>query len=195
METKNIVLAVAGVLVVAFFIALIAYNLDDSVSETEDSSLMNDLGMHEAYPELPEDNQFIEESGDEIVSRFSSGSGVIFLGFKECPWCQRTAPLINQAAESEDVPIYYLDIRQERENESLAYQEIVRILSPHLPKDEEGGVRISTPDISIVKDGEILWRYELDAVTEAEQTPETYWTEEREERAITQFKEEMNALQ
>ena len=197
METKNIILAAIGSLMAVFVVALIIFNINEANSSEDDSSteIASDAPLHEQYTGLPEAKRFVKESGDEIVDRFNSGTGVIFLGFKECPWCQKTAPLINEAAQVEGANVYYVDIRQERENVTEAYQAIVSILSPHLPKDEEGNVRISTPDISIVKDGEIIWRFKTEAVTEAEMTPQTYWTEDRQARAIEQFKDEMRKLQ
>ncbi len=117
------------------------------------------------------------------------------LGFKECPWCQKAAPLLNEAAELEGVSVYYLDIRQERENNGPNYRELTTILSPYLQKDENGIPKITTPDISFVKNGEIIWRYEIESTIEAERTPDTYWTEARKERALASFREQFKKLQ
>lgn len=196
METKNIIFAVIGSALALFVVALIIFNINESKKNTEDMApeMSTNAPFHEQYPGLPEDNKFVLQSGDEIIDRFHNGTGVIFLGFKECPWCQKTAPLINKAATAEDVKVYYTDIRQQRENYTETYQEIVSILTPYLPKDEEGAVRISTPDISIVKNGEIVWRFKLETVPDEEKTPEKYWTEERQAKAIEEFKEAMKKL-
>ena len=196
METKNIILAVLGSVVAVFVVALIVFNINETKKSENDSpeGVSSYAPLHEQYPNLPEENRFVQESAGDIVDRFTTGTGVIFLGFKECPWCQKTAPLINQAAEAENETIYYVDIREERENMTAEYQDIVSILSPHLPKNEEGSVRISTPDISIVKDGEIIWRFKMESVSDAEKTPDTYWTGERQAQAIKQFKQKMQEL-
>ena len=194
METKNIVLMTIGVLFAGFVIALIAFNVNEAKESEKSVDAVEDLAMHEQYEGLPEDNRFIEESGSQIVDLFENGTGIILLGFKECPWCQKTVPLLNQAAETEDQSVHYLDIREERSNNTHLYRELITILEPYLKKDENGTPTISTPDISYVKDGEIVWRFELDPVTEAEKTPETYWTDERQERAITTFRENMQKL-
>ena len=47
---------------------------------------------------------------------------------------------------------------------------------------------------AVVKDGEIIWRYEMDPVTDAERTPEVYWTEERQDQAVENFKKQMKRL-
>lgn len=193
MENKNSIIMGIGLIFASFVVALAIFNINDYNAEN-DLTITQNLKMHEQYAGLPEDNRFIEETGSQIVNRFENGSGVIFLGFKECPWCQKAAPLINEAAEAEDTVVYYLDIQQERDASPLIYQELIGILSPHLKKDEDGAPVVSTPDISIVKDGEMVWRYELEAMTEDERTPETYWTIERQERAVADFREEMRKL-
>lgn len=150
--------------------------------------------LTEEYPGLPEGHTFVRESGGEIVERFRSGDGIIFLGFKECPWCQKLAPILNEAAMLEEENIYYYDIRSEREGDTDTYQELVSILEPYLAKDENGESRIYVPDVSFVKGGEIVWRFEMGATGEEERTPDTYWTHERREQAVETFREQIQNL-
>lgn len=163
----------------------------DMVQPAENTQLP---AMEDEYTGVPADNRYIRESAAQTAQRYEQGDGVIFLGFKECPWCQRMAPILNEAAEAENVPIYYLDIRQERESNTLSYRTILNILSPYLARSDGGDPVISVPDISFVKDGEILWRYEMESITAEERTPDQYWTEERRSRAIYNFREQMKNL-
>lgn len=196
MEIKNIILTIVGILLAGFVIALIIFNVNESNStESEISSdVSTNAPLHEQYPGLPENNQFVKESNTEIVDRFTTGTGIIFLGFNQCEWCQTTAPLLNEAAAAEDMSVYYLDINQERENMTPQYNEIITILAPYLKSGNDGSVRISTPDISYVKNGQIVWRNELEDVPATEQTPDTYWTTERQERAVAQYREKIQLL-
>lgn len=194
METKNIVLTTIGVLFAGFVIALIAFNVNEAKESEKSADTVENLTMHEQYSGLPEDNRFVEEPGSQIIDTFENGTGIILLGFKECPWCQKTVPLLNQAAEAEDLSVHYLDIREERSSNSYLYRELIAILEPYLKKDENGTPTISTPDISYVKDGEIVWRFEMEETTIEELTPDTYWTEERKERALADFRENMQLL-
>ena len=184
MEIKQKLLVAVGVIVIGFFIALAVFNVNESFAPAAPTT----------YTGLPKDNRFIEESGSGIVRRFEDGTGIIFLGSTSCPWCQKAAPLLNEAAEAENISVHHLDIRKERENQPAIYSRIISILTPYLPKDENGLPTISTPDISFVKDGEIIWRYEVEETEEYERTPETYWTKERQDRAIARFKEEIARL-
>jgi len=150
--------------------------------------------MHEFFPNVPESNRFSIETADQIMDRFDSGTGIIFLGFKECPWCQKMAPILNEAAEAGGANIYYIDIRKLNQETPDEYQALISYLVPYLPKDANGSVRISTPDISFVRNGEIIWRYEMDAVSDAERTPDEYWTEARKERALKQFDKQIKEM-
>lgn len=153
------------------------------------------VGLHEEYSDLPEANAFTRESGDAIATRLESGTGIVFLGFKECPWCQKLAPVIDEVARAEGVKVHYLDIKNERANNSQVYLRLASILSPYLAKDDNGQPRITVPDVSFVRNGEIIGRFELESVAEAEQTPDAYWTEERKKRAAARFQELITKMQ
>lgn len=150
--------------------------------------------IHEEYPNLPENNVVVRESASATIDRFKTGSGIIFLGFKECPWCQKLLPLANETAATQQEKVYYLDIRSLRENNAPEYQQLVSILSPHLEKDENGDPRIYVPDMSIVKNGKIIGRYKMEETEEKEPTPESYWTEERKERAKQNLSKQIEDL-
>lgn len=191
---KKIALIAAALLagvVVAYFMSKEEPRLSPvaAIGSAEDQAT-----MYESFPNLPASNRFAIETADQIMDRFESDSGIVFLGFKECPWCQRMAPIINEAAERGGATIYYLDIKRLSENDPETYRSLISYLAPHLPKDAEGKVKISTPDISIVRNGEIIWRYEMDVVSNAERTPEAYWTETRLERINKQFDKQIKEM-
>lgn len=198
MSYKNtrIVIAFVALLVVGFFAVRALTNNQESVSTpipaagtAEEQAI-----MHQEFPGVPESNRFAKESADQIMERFESGTGIIFLGFKECPWCQKMAPILNEAAEFEGTNIYYTDIRKLNADSPADYQQLMAVLLPYLPKSANGQPRVSTPDISFVKNGDIVWRYEVDSVTDEERTPEAYWTQARKERTATKLRSEMKQL-
>lgn len=198
MENKKLLIIVIVVAVIGGLGALSYINKDTSQdsdsSETSLASQSTNAAMHEEYPNVPEENRYIKESFEQIMDRFDSGSGIIFLGFKECPWCQKMAPMLNEVAEEEDQRIYYLDIKRLYDESPYEYAEILELLTPYLEKDDNDQPRISTPDISFVKDGEIIWRYKMDTVSEIERTPEIYWTDERKDHITRTLHEEMKKL-
>lgn len=146
------------------------------------------------YPGLPEDHLFTGATSDEIIGIFQSGSGVVFLGFPECPWCQKFAPILNEAAKGEVDRIYYLNIKKLLETNPTKYQELMTFITPYLGKNEDGEPVLTTPDVSVVKDGEIIGRHELEPSADNEKTPGTYWTSERKQRAITNMRGYMHEI-
>lgn len=195
---KTIILSVIGIIIIGAVGITIKTEHDrnalhaasvHAASPPEDQAL-----MHEEYPDVSRDNRFIRQSFDQIMDRFKNDSGIIFLGFKECPWCQRMVPMINEAAKEEDVAIYYLDIRVLREEEPALYRELIDYLSFYLQKDSDGNPHILTPDISFVKKGRIIWRYKMDVVTEQERKPDIYWTDERIKQTTDDLHAQMKKL-
>ena len=194
MKNTKVIIGLAICAVLAIVLGKVLLDSKDSSAPAANTQLTEVAELHEEYPDLGEDHNFERQPASVVASTFREGTGAIFLGFKECPWCQKLAPLVNEAAEAAGQKVYYLDIRQARENNTTEYQELISILSPHLPKDESGQPRIYVPDFSIVKNGEIIWRHENESVTDSEKTPDTYWTEERQRRAVDRITQQLNNL-
>jgi len=133
------------------------------------------------YTQVPADNVFTFRSADEIIQILEHGTGLVFLGFKECPWCQRYAVYLNETAKKAGLTkIYYYDIRQDRTDNTETYQKIVSLLGDNLDFDDEGKPRIYVPDITFVKKGEIIGHdNESSMLTDADGTPDSYWTADR----------------
>lgn len=140
----------------------------------------------EKYPKVAADNRFVFAKPDEIIDIIDGGDGVIFLGFPECPWCQQLAPIVDEAVKSEgSQKIYYLDIRDARANNNETYQRLVKELEDYLPKDDDGNPRISVPDVTAFRQGDVVGRFEQEDPAEGEEvSPDTYWTDERRSRAL-----------
>ena len=123
------------------------------------------------------------------------GTGVVFLGYPQCPWCQRLSEYVDQAARAEGIArIHYLNIRQARASKNETYQKLVARLAPYLSKDEDGQPRIFVPDVTIVKRGSIVWRYKEEPTGDSAITPDRYWTAERAQRAVAQLRRAMQTM-
>lgn len=135
----------------------------------------------EEYPQVQEDNVFVYKTGEEIVKILKNGTGVVYLGFPECPWCQEYVKHISEVAKTEQVDkIYYFNILEDRKNNTKVYKEIVALLKEKLLFDKEGNERIYVPDLTVVKNGKIIFHdNEGSLVTEADGTPTEYWNENR----------------
>ena len=145
------------------------------------------------YTNVTERHQFVYASGSEVMEVLKSGSGLVFLGFPACPWCQQLAPRVEDAAREEGLErVHYFDIREARANNDETYQQLVDYLEPYLSKDEAGNPRIGAPDVTAVKDGKVVGRFEHEDVPSGT-TPAQYWSDERAANSITQLREMIRA--
>jgi hypothetical protein len=143
------------------------------------------------YPLVGSDNIFIYRSASETAGILANGRGKVFMGFKECSWCQLYAVFLHDVArEMEIVKIFYLDIREDRQTNSESYQRITGILAGRLLYDDEGQSRVYVPDLSIVSRGRIITRdFETSKETLGYDTPQEYWNDER----VNALKERLRA--
>lgn len=126
------------------------------------------------------DNVFIYRTPEQIINILKKGTGIVYLGFPECPWCKGYVPYLNEIAQEMKVEkIYYLNILNERKNNTDEYKEITEILSEYLQNDEEGNKRIYVPAVIAVKDGKIVgFDDETAWDTKGYETPKEYWENE-----------------
>lgn len=149
-----------------------------------------------AYSRVVDDNRFVFASAGEVLEKFESGSGLIFLGFQQCPWCQQLVPIVDEAAKAEGLDkIYYLDIRHARETNDATYKKLVEKLKPHLRTDENGQPRVYVPDVTALKDGRVVGHFLQETTADGEKaTADTYWTRERRARAVEQLRQIIRAM-
>ncbi|MDR2517833.1 MAG: hypothetical protein LBD13_00275 [Spirochaetaceae bacterium] len=127
------------------------------------------------------DNIFVYRNAGEAADILEKGRGIVFLGFKECSWCQSYAVFLHEAAGEMGInTIYYCDIQEDRQNNSESYQRILGILDGRLQYDDEGRSRVYVPDVSIVSRGRIITHdFETSKETLGYNTPQEYWSHER----------------
>jgi predicted bacteriocin transport accessory protein len=143
------------------------------------------------YPLVGNDNIFVYRNAGETADILAKGRGVVFIGYKECPWCQQYAVFLHDVAREMEVEkIYYCDIKEDRESNSENYRKIVDIFSGRLQYDDEGHPRVYVPDAAIVSRGRIITHdFETSKETLGYDTPQTYWNDER----VNALKERLRA--
>ena len=132
------------------------------------------------YTTVTDDNYFVYRNIDEIIKILEHGTGVVYLGFPECPWCQAYVPKLNEVSDIEGLEkIYYYNIYEDRKNNTDSYQKIVNIIGDYLQYDDEGNKRIYVPAIIVVSEGQIIGFDDETAYdTKGFEKPEEYWTKE-----------------
>ena len=120
MNKKNYIIA-GGILLVTILIVGLAFLLvDKEESETDAQKFAKE------YTEVGEDNVFVYRNIEEVISMLKHGTGVVYLGFPECPWCQTYVKYLNEVAKEVGVDkIYYYNILEDRTNNTEEYKEIV----------------------------------------------------------------------
>jgi hypothetical protein len=143
------------------------------------------------YPLVGRDNIFVYRNASETADILANGRGIVFMGFKECPWCQFYAVFLHDVAlELEVEKIFYCDIREDRQSNSEDYRRIVDNLSGQLQYDDEGHPRVYVPDVTIVSRGRIIVHdFETSKETFGYSTPQEYWNDER----VNALKERLRA--
>ena len=132
------------------------------------------------YASVTEDNVFTYRSIDEIIRIMEKGTGVVYLGFPECPWCNAYVKYLNEVAKEAGIDkIYYYNIFTDRLNNTEEYQKIVKLLTGNLQYDQEGNERIFVPNVSFHIKGKLIGNdYETSLDTKGLSNPTEYWTEE-----------------
>lgn len=138
------------------------------------------LKFAKEYTKLTSDNYFVYRDKEEIIKILEHGTGMVYIGFPKCPWCQAYVPILNEVADIEGLEkIYYYNILEDRKNNTEEYKKIVNILEDYLRYDEEGNKRIYVPLVIAVVDGEIVgFDDETSYDTKGLDDPEEYWTED-----------------
>lgn len=135
----------------------------------------NGNGKNHLSVDIKSYNPISYSNYEEIFDILDKGTGVIYLGFPECPWCRNLVPVLVESALEEKVsPIYYLNISSDRNTLSLTkkgkiktekkgtedYLKLVDILKDYLPVydglKDDSIKRIYLPTVIFVKDGKVL---------------------------------------
>ena len=109
------------------------------------------------YTKISEDNLFKYKTLEEVNKILTKGTGVVYLGFPECPWCQEYVKYIDEVSKSVGLDkVYYSNILDDRKNDTEEYKETVKILSDYLSNDDEGNKRVYVPSVIVVSSGKIV---------------------------------------
>ena len=158
-------------------------------NDNDEPKLSDNVRFAKEYREVPLDNVFVYRDAKSIIKIMKNGTGVVYLGFPECPWCQAYVKYLNETAKEVGIDkIYYFNILEDRKNNSASYQEIVSILTDKLQRDDEGNSRIFVPNVSFHVKGEVIGNdYETSLDTNNKKDPNDYWTE----KAVSSLKEKL----
>lgn len=172
-KTQKYIILAGIIVVLISIITLIIFKITKS-------NIPDNEKFANEYTEVGKNNVFVYRNVNEIIKILEGGTGIVYLGFKECPWCQAYVPILNEVAKDEGIEkIYYYDIKEIRSKNTKEYQKIVKLVKNFLSKDDEGNERIYVPDVYIVKNGKILSHNNETSIIESDITPSQYWTDNK----------------
>lgn len=168
---KNVYIIFGIIAVLILIISLSFLFKKDKMSDAERFAKEYDFTVN---------NVFVYRNLDEINKILENGTGVVYLGFPECPWCRGYIPYLNEVAINEHLDkIYYFNILNDRKNNTSGYKKTVQLLNEYLKYDNEGNKRIYVPAVIAVNNGKIVgFDDESSLDTKGYETPEEYWKNE-----------------
>lgn len=188
MKNKGIIITMGIIIVIliAIIIFLLVGNKNEEQTVKSDAEKFS-----EEYTLVDKDNKFRYANIDEVIDTLEDGTGVVYLGFPECKWCQQYTVYLNELAKDRNIPeIMYYNIREDRQGNTKNYQTIVNILKDYLPEDEEGNSRVYVPAVIFMSNGKILGFDDETAYdTKGYDEPSEYWTKER----VDNLKDKLNS--
>lgn len=154
MKNKKIILisSIVFILLITLLVLFLVFKKNNNNKNIDEEKIK----FAEEY-KTTKDNVFTYRTIEEINKILKNGTGLVFLGFPECPWCRGYVPIINEVAKKEGLEkVYYFNIYEDRKNNTEEYQEMVKLLKGFLRYDDEGNERIYAPSLIAIKNGKIL---------------------------------------
>ena len=91
--------------------------------------------LTEEYSSLPADNAYtLLSDHQDVEDMLNHGTGVLFFGFPECPWCQYYVPMLNEDALAAGINVKYYNIYVDKTADRTWYDSIADLLDE---KDSE----------------------------------------------------------
>lgn len=131
-------------------------------------------GMKYMEVKIPEKNGVEYINGEKVIEMLSEGTGIIYFGFPECPWCRNMiVPLLEVTTEEEEKVYYYnaYSIRDDKdidENGNIVtykegtetYYKILELLGDKAEiyegLNDESIKRLYFPTVVFIKNGEVV---------------------------------------
>ena len=185
----------------------------DAVKFKEEYERLNNQVVNDKkYLELTIDkkNPIKYKTAEEIVDIIKNKTGIIYLGYPECPWCRNAIPVLLEAAKQTGVnDIYYLNMHDIRDKKELkdgkvvtveegteGYKKILEALgdkaSVYKDLNDESIKRIYVPLVIFVENGKVVATQE--STVESQKDPYVKLTEEQEKELLNIYKDNIHKV-
>lgn len=216
--TLPILCAIAAIFA---YIKLINTDVDATKFKKEYESLNETKGYIKL--DIDKNNPIEYADYDKLLEVIENGTGIIYLGFPECPWCRNALPVLFDAAKDNEVEvIYYMNILNERDSYTVedgklvyatdkegnekkgtkGYFKLLDALEDHLSdyvilfeedEYEVGEKRIYAPSVVFVRDGEVLGIHV--STVDSQEDPSKKLTEDQYDELYSIYDDYINDLE
>jgi len=184
MSKKKWLISLAFVLVLSFVLVGCDNESDAIKFKNEYEALNGELSESNSEFQtlnIPEENPIKYATANEIADVIENGSGIIYFGFPQCPWCRTAVPaLLDAADEANAKEILYLNMTEERDIRTIdengdvvveregseGYQRIQKLLNDYLrpyklttedgKEIDTGEKRVYVPFVVVIEDGKVV---------------------------------------
>lgn len=139
------------------------------------------------YTQLKSGEVFYYGNKEDLQDYISHGTGILFLGFPECPWCQAYLPVLEEILKENEMECMYYNIYTEKKEDRDYYDAVASLLMSQndtsediIQYDSDGKQVIYMPLVLFIQEGRII-AFDNETCTEDSSviSPEDYWTEEK----------------
>ncbi len=165
-------------------------SVSSTTSTSEKTEIDTSAPLTEQYDQLKDDSMFQLMQKDNLKTFIEHGTGILYMSFPKCPWCQAYIPMLAEVLKENDMQAYYYNVRLDRDNDHDFYEDIANLLIEKNASGDENVVRydndgnplIYMPLTLFIENGEIkAWNGETNTNDSDVITPEKYWTDEKKE--------------
>lgn len=176
-KKQGIIILIAVLFIVALVGGYFLFIKDSNTNNGDEKAAEQ---FKEEYEGVASDNVFVYRTADEIIRIMEHGTGVVYLGYPECPWCQAYVPYLNEVAKEVGIDkIYYCNTKKLKEEAMDKYEKLIELLHGHLQYKDDGTEWIYVPNVSFHIEGELIANdYETSKDTHGLKDPKEYWTNE-----------------
>ncbi len=134
--------------------------------------------------DLPADNVLKEGTKESVTNFMEHGTGILFFGFPECPWCMKYVPYLNEVVKEGGTDFMYYNIFVDKTEDHDYYLKVAERIEEQYPGivryDNEGNMRIWMPLTLFINNGKIVaYDDETNDLSADEISPDEYWNEDR----------------
>ena len=198
-----IVLAIGGGLFFLF------NNKTDNVKFKNEYESLNGKGKY-LEVSIPKDNNIKYATFDEVMDFLNDGTGILYLGFPECPWCRNAIPVLLEAAKKGEVEdVLYFNAKPIRDEKELKDGKIVTtkegtkeyyklvdklkdVLGPYEGLNDDTIKRIYFPTVIFVEGGKIVGIHI--GTVDSQKDPSKHLTKTQKEELLNIYSENIEKI-